>query len=164
MIIALGSNLGDRREHLRQAIAALKSQVHVTRTSPVYETPPWGYLEQPAFYNQVVCGITRLDPEGLLRFLKSIETGMGREKTITNGPRVIDLDILFYGEQVVEEAGLTIPHPRMRGRAFVLVPLADVAPDLRHPVNGMTVKELLEEADTSGIHAVEEGIDGGPQT
>jgi 2-amino-4-hydroxy-6-hydroxymethyldihydropteridine diphosphokinase len=158
--IALGSNLGDRRTNLQAAAQALQPSVRLLEYSPVYETPPWGYLDQPAFLNQVVKGETELSPGELLDLLKRLEVEMGRQKTVLNGPRLIDLDILFYDDLIVDTPQLTIPHPRMRGRGFVLAPLADLAPDLRHPRLGMTVGELLDEADRSGIVRYPEPIAG----
>lgn len=151
MFLALGSNLGDRLANLQTAIALMTPDVLVLAKSPVYETPPWGYLEQPAFLNQVIRAQTELSPDDLLVFLKQLETRMGRLPTERNRPRVIDLDILFYDNLVYASASLSIPHPRMQGRAFVLVPLADLAPDLLHPVLGKTTGELADEADQSGI-------------
>jgi 2-amino-4-hydroxy-6-hydroxymethyldihydropteridine diphosphokinase len=158
--IALGSNLGDRQANLQAAIQALQPSVRVRECSPVYETPPWGYLDQPAFLNQVVKGETDLSPRELLDLLKRLEAEMGRQKTVLNGPRLIDLDILFYDDLVMDTPQLTIPHPRMRGRGFVLAPLADLAPDLRHPTLGVTVGELLGEADRSGIILYPEPVAG----
>ena len=149
--LALGSNLGDRLANLRTAIAALPPSVVVRQSSPVYETPPWGLTDQPAFLNMVVKAETRLEPAALLATLKRIEQELGRAPTIRWGPRVIDMDILFYDDLVLETPEATIPHPRLHERAFVLVPLADIAPDLRHPVLGKTVAEMLAECDTSGI-------------
>lgn len=158
--IALGSNLGDRQANLQAAIQALQPSVRVRECSPVYETPPWGYLDQPAFLNQVVKGETDLSPRELLDLLKRLEAEMGRQKTVLNGPRLIDLDILFYDDLVMDTPQLTIPHPRMRGRGFVLAPLADLAPDLLHPTLGVTVSELLGEADRSGIILYPEPVAG----
>ena len=124
----------------------------VTERSPIYETEPWGYYDQRDFFNQVIGGETGLSPNDLMRQLKTIERDLGREKNFTNGPRAIDLDLLFYDQLVLETTTLTIPHPRMRGRAFVLRPLADLAPDLRHPGFNLTVKELLAETDQGGIN------------
>ena len=149
--IALGSNLGDRLGNLQASVQALQPSVRILDCSPVYETPPWGYLDQPAFLNQVVKGETDLSPRELLDLLKRVETAMGRQKTIQNGPRLIDLDFLFYDNLVLDTPQLTIPHPRMAGRGFVLVPLADLAPDLRHPTLGVTMREMLNHADQSGI-------------
>ena len=149
--IALGSNLGDRLGNLQAAVQALQPSVVILDCSPVYETPPWGYLDQPAFLNQVVKAQTQLSPRELLDLLKQVETEMGRQKMMLNGPRLIDLDILFYEDLVLDTPQLTIPHPRMGGRGFVLVPLADLAPDLRHPTLGVTIREMLIHADRAGI-------------
>jgi 2-amino-4-hydroxy-6-hydroxymethyldihydropteridine diphosphokinase len=158
--IALGSNLEDRQANLQMAIQALQPSVRVLECSPVYQTPPWGYLDQPAFLNQVVKGETELSPRELLDLLKRIEVEMGRQKTVINGPRLIDLDILFYDDLTVDSPQLTIPHPRLAGRGFVLVPLADLAPELRYPELGVTVSELLNEADRSGIVLYAEPVAG----
>ena len=149
--IALGTNIGDREVNLQTAKALLQRRATITQESSVYVTPPWGYADQPDFLNQVIEIRTRLKPVSLLRFLKGIEKKMGRQKLILNGPRVIDLDILFYGDRVVETGDLQIPHPRMAGRAFVLVPLNEIAPDLVHPVLGISAREMLTGIDTSGV-------------
>lgn len=149
--IALGSNLGDRLNNLHSAEMALPPAVHVLRGSPVYETPPWGYLDQEDFLNQVLQAETYLTPEELLAYLKRIEARLGRKRSVKNGPRLIDLDILFYDDLIREGPKLTIPHPGIGDRAFVLVPLADLAPDLHHPKSGQTIHELLQKVDQRGI-------------
>jgi len=155
--IALGSNLGDRIANLDEAITRLKPEVWALACSPIYDTPPWGYLDQPHFLNQVVRGSTYLDPDDLLNLLKKIETTMGRVKTIENGPRLIDLDLLFYDDLILESELLTIPHPRLAGRGFVLLPLADLSPDLIHPKLGISIQTMLGEADSSGITRFADG-------
>lgn len=149
--LALGSNLGDRLANLRAAVAALPPAVTVQAESPVYETPAWGYTDQPAFLNMVLQGATALRPLPLLAQLKRLEKTLGREKTFHWGPRRIDIDILFYDDLVLETPRLSLPHPGLAERAFVLVPLADLAADLRHPVLGKTVRDLLAGVDASGV-------------
>src|SRR3990172_218123 len=153
VFIALGSNLGDRHANLHAAIEALPPAVEVQRISPIYETEPWGYREQPKFLNMVLQGETELSPRELIAALKNLEALLGRQATFKNGPRVIDLDLIFYDNLVLEEAGLTIPHPGLAERAFVLVPLADLAADKVHPERKQTVKELLQGVDTQGVRA-----------
>lgn len=149
--IALGTNIGDREENLQTAKTALLPEVTVVRESSIYVTPPWGYAHQPDFLNQVIEVSTQLEPLPLLHYLKGIEKHMGRKKRFRNGPRLIDLDLLFYGDRVVHIDDLQIPHPRMEGRAFVLVPLNEIAPDLIHPVLEISVRDMLTGIDTSGV-------------
>ncbi len=141
--LALGTNLGDRAENLRQALVHLAAQVSIDTRSQIYETEPWGVTEQPRFLNMVVAGETQLDAPELLHFLKTIERELGRTPGVRYGPRVIDLDILLYDDDLVRTPDLIVPHPRLAERRFVLVPLADLAPDLIHPELGISVRELL---------------------
>jgi 2-amino-4-hydroxy-6-hydroxymethyldihydropteridine diphosphokinase len=151
IFLALGANLGDRLASLRAARLALGPEVIIVAQSPIYETPPWGYTDQPVFLNQVLRAETSLSPQALLAYLKRLEASLGRTPTLRYGSRQIDLDILFYADHILETPDLTIPHPRLHERAFVLVPLADLAPDWQHPTLGQTVRELLAQVSTAGI-------------
>ena len=142
--LALGSNLGDRQRNLEEALDRLTAHVVLHRVSSVYETEPWGYVDQPRFLNAACSGATGLAPDDLLREVKAIEVKMGRVFSFPNAPRPMDIDILLYGEQVIETPDLVIPHPRMAERPFVLVPLAEIAPDVVHPVLRVTAQELLQ--------------------
>ena len=152
VFLALGANLGDRMANLRAALQALPPEVQPAACSAVYETPPWGYVDQPAFLNQVIQAETTLEPQALLSFLKDVEQTLGRQPNFRNGPRLIDLDILLYDDLVLNTSHLIIPHPRLAERAFVLAPLAEIAPDLPHPLLHRSMAELLSEVDASGIH------------
>ncbi len=153
--LALGSNLGDRLANLEAAIAALPPAVRVLERSPVYETVPWGVTDQPEFLNMVLKGETLLGPSALLSRLKRIETRLGRLPSARFGPRLIDLDILFYGSRILVTPRLTIPHPQLHERAFVLVPLADLAAAFVHPVLGKPIRDLLAGVDVTGVKRYE---------
>jgi GTP cyclohydrolase-4 len=156
--LALGSNLGDRRGNLAAALQHLREIMEITDISSVYETEPVGYLDQPRFLNLVCSGKTALTAEGLLKQAKEIEAGMGRQPTFRNGPRPIDIDILFYDDEQIANDALTVPHPRMAKRAFVLVPLAEIAPDMIDPASGRTTQELLDAASQEGVKKLAPGL------
>lgn len=155
--LSLGSNVGTRRENLHAAIAALAGAgVTVRRVSSFYETEPVDYLDQAWFLNCVIEGETKLSAVELLRALRAIELGMGSKKLIAKGPRVIDIDILTYGEETIDLPELQVPHPRMKQRRFVLVPLAEIAPALRHPSWPGSVQHLLAQTpDRSEVRPVD---------
>jgi len=142
----LGSNLGDRQYNLDRALDFLSQRLRVEKVSSVYDTEPLGNTNQPRFLNRVCQVSTGLEPLALLTLIKGIESKMGRLPHTSNLPRPIDIDILFYGDQVIENPKLVIPHPRLTERAFVLIPLAEIAPDLVHPVTGKTINELMKSA------------------
>lgn len=155
--LSLGSNIGDRAANLNEAIAALPSAgVRVSKVSAFYETEPVDYLEQDWFLNCVVEGETELPGGTLLAKLREIETQMGSKKEFSKGPRILDIDILLYGDETIATLELQVPHPRMTQRRFVLVPLAEIAPDLRHPSWHATAAELLATtSDRSEVRRVE---------
>jgi len=141
--LALGSNLGKREEFIREAIKKLE-KLGKLRCSSIYETAPWGVKNQPHFLN-VVCALeTWLSPQELLNEIKRIEIKLGRKARERWGPREIDIDILLYEDRIIETETLTIPHPYLRERRFYLVPLCEIAPDVKDPITGLTTKELLE--------------------
>ncbi len=149
--LALGSNLGDRRGNLAAALQQLRDVLDITALSSVYETAPVGYADQPRFLNMVCAGKTSLAAQDLLVQAKAIEISLGRQVTFRNGPRPIDIDILFYDELNISSPDLTIPHPRLSERAFVLVPLAEIAPDQLDPRSGRSAVEMLSEVSQEGV-------------
>lgn len=152
--LGLGSNLGDSAENLRRAISALPEiGVAVDAESPLYRTAPWGGVEQPDFLNQVVRGQTALSPMQLMAALKRLERDLGRTKTCFWGPRIIDIDILLYGELTFAAKGLTIPHREMCNRAFVLIPLLDIAPGLVLP-GGLAAEAALKRLPAEELSGV----------
>jgi 2-amino-4-hydroxy-6-hydroxymethyldihydropteridine diphosphokinase len=152
--LALGSNMGVRSANLKNAITNLTPQLNVKAKSHVYETAPWGFTDQPAFLNQVIKAETYLEPEALLQHLKRLESVMGRVPSFQNGPRLIDIDILFFDDMVLDSPIVQIPHPRLHERAFVLMPLNDLCPDLVHPVLQKSVSELLLTTDITKVNRV----------
>ena len=142
--LALGSNLGDRVTNLRAAVVALEVLVSITKKSAIYETPPAYVVDQPSFLNAAVLGVPKLDPIALLQAIKKLEIYLGRKDSFRNGPRLIDIDIIFYGARRLSVTDLTLPHPRMAEREFVLRPLADIAPEWRHPETDVSVKMMLD--------------------
>ncbi len=153
--LGLGSNLGDRRRNLAEALRRLPPLVQVEAVSSLYETQPVGPQEQPLFYNAACRGVTGLPPLELLRHVKQIERDLGRRPdggpSERWGPRPIDIDVLLYGDLVIEEADLRVPHAELANRAFVLVPLAELAAGVRHPELGRTIGELADATDRSGV-------------
>ena len=140
--LGLGSNLGDRQANIARALALLREVIHMQRISPVYETSPVGFAQQPDFLNCACVGRTRLAPRELRAAIAGIERRVGRAASFPMGPRAIDIDILLYDDLVLRDEALTIPHPRMRERGFVLAPLRDIAPDAVDPVSGRTIASL----------------------
>lgn len=149
--IALGSNLGDRRACLDEALRRLAPAGRLVCASSYYETDPVGYLEQGRFLNAAAHVVTDLIPHAFLGHLLTIEAELGRVRTIRNGPRTIDLDILFWDQQIIDEPGLVVPHPRLHERLFVLEPLNEIAPDLMHPRLNLTVRALLERVRSASV-------------
>ena len=158
--LCLGSNLGDREANLNQALLLLSGKVIVKKLSSVYQTRPVGDEEQPMFLNMTCQVATSLDPGELLRLVKALEAKMGRKPGgQINSPRIIDIDILFYDARIIKTGELTIPHPRLAERAFVLIPLSEIAPGLVHPQLGRKIAELAR--DVEGHNGVLKWTSGG---
>jgi 2-amino-4-hydroxy-6-hydroxymethyldihydropteridine diphosphokinase len=149
--LGLGTNQGNRHENLLSAAALLPPKVAVLSQSQIYQTPPWGYTDQADFLNQVIKAETTLAPMELLKYVKRIEKQVGRTATFRWGPREIDIDILLYNDSIYKGRKLAIPHPRLHERAFILVPLADLAPEMQHPLTGLTIQQHLAELDPTDI-------------
>jgi len=150
--LALGSNIGEREQNLREAIRLLgAANIRITKISSIYETEPVDYLDQPWFLNAVLVAQTELPPAQLLGILRAIESQMGSKKAFAKGPRLIDLDILLYDDAAIDTPDLQVPHPRMLQRNFVLIPLAEIAPALRHPSWSASVAELLSRSQDPGM-------------
>lgn len=147
-----GSNLGNRKDFLQEACDLLSQRAgKCMGTSSFYETAPWGKTDQPSFLNQAIQLETNLSPEDLLKALLKIELDLGRIRTEKYGPRTIDIDILLYGNEIIEQPQLQIPHPQLANRRFALLPLLELNPQLVHPVTGVSIKGMLDQCPDEGL-------------
>lgn len=164
--LGLGSNLGDREANLQEAVHRLERRVAIDALSALYETPPMGPPDQPWYLNAACGGVTALEPGELLAFIKGVEREMGRVPAVHWGPRIVDIDILLYDDLVLDSPELTIPHPGIPHRSFVLVPLADIAPELMHPHLGESISALLRGRlrHTDGVRRIVESEEWYPCT
>jgi len=154
--LSLGSNIGDRADHLARALELLRAAgVKIARVSSLWDTEPREYTHQPRFLNQVVEAETALFPRQLLQLVRRIEKELGRRRIVAKGPRTIDIDILLFDNFIIDTADLHVPHPRMHERRFVLAPLAELAPDLKHPVTRETVGDMLAAVRDQGARKIE---------
>lgn len=147
--LSLGSNLGDRKSNLVEAVQQLAEKIGILKISSVYETEPVGFLDQGWFLNIAISGTTEMNPHQLLSFTQSIEKTMKRVKTHRNGPRIIDIDIILFGDELIQSEQLTVPHPRLQERLFVLIPLQEISPELI--IQGRGIQKLVEEADSDAV-------------
>lgn len=152
---SIGTNVGERIENLLEAIKGLRNIIHNIKLSYVYETKPWGYQDQDSFLNICVSGRADIEPENLLKKIKSLEQEIGRDETFKWGPRKIDIDMLFYDDRIVDLDDLKIPHREIEERAFVLIPFMDISPKFVHPVLKRSIQELASEVDSDGVKKFE---------
>ncbi|MFZ1731315.1 MAG: 2-amino-4-hydroxy-6-hydroxymethyldihydropteridine diphosphokinase [Bacteroidota bacterium] len=159
IFLGMGSNVGDRKAMLQKALDAVAAlpQTEVVRCSGIYETAPWGDVPQGPFYNCAVEIRSGLQPAELLAAIKGIEQDMGRERTERNGPRIIDIDILLFGDRVLKEEGLSIPHGAIADRMFVLIPLSEIAASVIHPIEKRTIREIAQSCSDTG-HVTDTGL------
>lgn len=146
VLLSFGANLGNPIRQIAEAIRRVRRHVAITVVSSVYRTEPVGFRDQPDFYNLACMGRTTLSAPALLAGLRGVEASLGRARDLVNGPRVIDIDLLAYGSAILDTPDLQVPHPRMHRRAFVLVPVAEIAPEWRHPLLNATAGDLLQAA------------------
>ncbi|HDN04706.1 MAG TPA: 2-amino-4-hydroxy-6-hydroxymethyldihydropteridine diphosphokinase [Chloroflexi bacterium] len=156
IFLSLGTNLGNREMNLEAAKQELPPQVKILECSSIYQTEPWGYLDQPDFLNQVLAVETSLSPHELLTYVKDIEQKIGRKPSVRFGPRIVDIDILFYGDRIIQEEDLVVPHSRLKDRAFVLIPLAEIDPDLIYPGTDLSISDLLLNLELTGVDLYQE--------